>query len=134
MQNTETESLNFNISINGVCLFLHFLFQPSPLFLSVHYGTRYIVSFLLIIIFLWTLIHLSPGPCGFNSVEDTDRIAAFDHDNGINCKTWNIVEFAKMTMRFLKVSVFPHHYKHFFTVPKLNEEKKNTMLRVSKVF
>ena len=57
-----------------------------------------------------------------NSVMRKKRIK-LDNKNGSNCKTWNIVQFAKMWMQF-KNQGFPYHYKRFFTVPKPNEQKK----------
>ncbi len=38
---------------------------------------------------------------------EQNRDVEFDNKNGINCKMWNIVEFAKTWMQFIKINSFP---------------------------
>ncbi len=60
-------------------------------------------------------------PYDFHYAENTDRTAEFDNKNAINCKTRNIVEFAKTWRQFIKIRVFSTIISVFFTAPKPNE-------------
>lgn len=44
-------------------------------------------------------------PFAFYNAENMNRITEF-YNNGINCKTWDIIKFASMLMQF-KIRVFP---------------------------
>lgn len=57
-------------------------------------------------------------PYDFYIAENTDRIVEFNRKNGINCKTRNIGDCAKVWIQFIKIRGFPTIIrlkpKHFF--------------------
>ena len=61
-------------------------------------------------------------------MENTDGIKELEIKNGSSCKTWNIVEFAKLWMQFIKIRIFPIITSVFFTALQQNQQKLTFLL------